>query len=216
MLDQLAPSPVWAKLRTDGVAIPGELRFGPKQLPADWVSLKSPPGPAAGFAEFGYNALRIPLYLVRGGVTDRDLLTRLMRGTSGANGEYTTIDTDSGSAKDNLSDPGYQIINHILACVINKTAVPEDLKRPAPTRYYPSSTLHLAGAIFIAAQQPGVLMKSTFIALSAAVIAISVVGMNKPDYIAACDAIAFADGCGRACYADAPPGSAVRHRASVA
>lgn len=153
VLDQLAPSPVWEKLRTDGIAILGELRFGPKQLPTDWVSLTSPLAPATGFpAEFGYNALRIPLYLVRGGITDRDLLTRLMRGTSGANGEYATIDISSGLPKDNLSDPGYQIINHILACVVNKTAVPEDLKQFAPTRYYPS-TLHLLGLSFIAAQQ---------------------------------------------------------------
>ena len=154
VLDQLAPSPVWSRLRADGIAILGELRFGPKQLPADWVSLKSPPVPASGFpAEFGYNALRIPLYLVRAGVTDRDLLTRLMRGASGAKGDYTTIDITDGSPKDNLPDPGYRIINHILACVVNKTAVPEDLKQFAPTRYYPS-TLHLLGLSFIAAQQP--------------------------------------------------------------
>ena len=154
VLDQLAPSPVWSKLRTDGLALLGELRFGPKQLPADWVSLKSAPGPAVGFpAEFGYNAVRIPLYLVRAGVKDRDLLTRLMRGTTGANGGYATIDIVSGLPKDNLADPGYRIINYILACVLDKTAVPEDVKQFAPTRYYPS-TLHLLGLSFIAAQQP--------------------------------------------------------------
>ncbi|KQY45666.1 glycosyl hydrolase family 8 [Rhizobium sp. Root483D2] len=154
VLNQLAPSPVWSKLRTDGLALLGELRFGPKQLPADWVSLKSAPGPAMGFpAEFGYNAVRIPLYLVRAGVKDRDLLTRLMRGTTGANGGYATIDIVSGLPKDSLADPGYRIINYILACVLDKTAVPEDVKQFAPTRYYPS-TLHLLGLSFIAAQQP--------------------------------------------------------------
>ncbi len=154
VLDQLAPSPDWAKLRTDGVAIIRELRFGPKQLPSDWVSLKSTPGPAAGFpAEFGYNALRIPLYLIRSDVTDRELLTRLMRGTSGANGQTTTIDISSGTTKDNLPDPGYRIINHILACVMDKTALPADVRQFTPTQYYPS-TLHLLGLSFVAAKQP--------------------------------------------------------------
>lgn len=154
VLDQLAPSPAWSKLRADGLAILADLKFGPKQLPSDWVSLKSTPGPASGFpAEYGYNSLRIPLYLVRAGVKDRDLLMRLMRGTSGANGAYATIDINSGLPKDNLADPGYRIINHILACVVDKTVVPDDLKQFAPTRYYPS-TLHLLGLSFIAAQQP--------------------------------------------------------------
>jgi endo-1,4-beta-D-glucanase Y len=154
VLDQLAPSPDWAKLSADGIAILRELRFGPKQVPSDWVSLKSPPGPAKGFpAEFGYNSVRIPLYLIRGDVTDTELLTGLMRGTTSASGEITTIDIISGTAKDNLSDPGYRIINHLLACVVNKTAVPDELKQFVPTRYYPS-TLHLLGLSFIAAQQP--------------------------------------------------------------
>jgi len=154
VLDRLAPSPEWAKLRDDGIAIIRDLRFGPRQLPSDWVSLISPPGPAAGFpAEFGYNALRIPLYLVRGEVMDREFLARLMSATSGANGTTTTIDILSGTAKDSLSDPGYRIVNHILACVMDKTPLPADVKLFTPTRYYPS-TLHLLGLSFVAAKQP--------------------------------------------------------------
>ncbi|MCV9967193.1 glycosyl hydrolase family 8 [Pararhizobium sp. BT-229] len=154
VLDQLAPSPEWAKLRDEGVALINALRFGPRQLPSDWVSLKSPPGPATGFpSEYGYNALRIPLYLVRGGVTDRELLTRLMQATSGANAAVTTIDINSGTVKNTLSDPGYRIVNHILACVMDKTALPADVKQFTPTLYYPS-TLHLLGLSFVAAKQP--------------------------------------------------------------
>ncbi len=154
VLDQLAPSPVWAKLHDDGIAILRDLRFGPKQLPSDWVSLKSSPQPAAGFPdEFGYNALRIPLYLMRDGSTDRQLLTRLMQGMTGEKGNITTIDIQSGATKDNLSDPGYRIVNHLLACVLDKTALPVDVKQFVPTQYYPS-TLHLLGLSFTAAKQP--------------------------------------------------------------
>ncbi|WP_414692807.1 glycosyl hydrolase family 8 [Pararhizobium sp.] len=154
VLDKLAPSPEWAKLRDDGLALLGEFRYGPKQLPADWVSLTSPPKPAAGFpAEYGYNALRIPLYLVRAGITDRQLLDHFRRQTAGANGTFTTIDLVSGAVKDNLSDLGYRIVNHILACVVDKTTLPADLQQFTPTLYYPS-TLHLLGLSFIAARQP--------------------------------------------------------------
>ncbi|CAN7610179.1 glycosyl hydrolase family 8 [Pararhizobium sp. LjRoot255] len=154
VLDQLAPSPVWGTLRGEGIAIINELRFGPKQLPADWVALRPSPKPAAGFpAEYGYNALRIPLYLVRGGVTDRQLLLRFRQATSGANGAITTVDLNSGATKNTLSDPGYRIVNHILACVVDKTALPADVKQFTPTLYYPS-TLHLLGLSFVAEKHP--------------------------------------------------------------
>jgi len=154
VLDKLAPSPVWAKLHDDGLTILKDLRFGPRQLPSDWVSLKSSPQPAVGFPdEFGYNALRIPLYLMRDGNTDRPLLTRLTQGMTGENGSISTIDLKSGTAKDSLSDPGYRIVNHLLACVLDKTALPVDVKQFVPTQYYPS-TLHLLGLSFAAAKQP--------------------------------------------------------------
>lgn len=154
VLDRLAPSPAWVKLRDDGISLIDEFRFGPKQLPADWVSMMSTPEPASGFpVEYGYNALRIPLYLMRGGVTDRQALERFRRQTFGTDGAFAIIDLESGRAKNNLSDPGYRIVNHILACVLDKTKVPDELKQFAPTAYYPS-TLHLLGLSFIAAQQP--------------------------------------------------------------
>ncbi|CAN7700728.1 glycosyl hydrolase family 8 [Pararhizobium sp. LjRoot238] len=154
VLDQLAPSPAWEKLHDDGIALINELRFGPKQLPADWVSLKPSPKPASGFpAEYGYNALRIPLYLVRGGVADRQLLLRFRQATSGANDAMTTVDLNSGTTRNNLSDPGYRIVNHILACVVDKTALPADVRQFTPTLYYPS-TLHLLGLSFVAAKHP--------------------------------------------------------------
>jgi endo-1,4-beta-D-glucanase Y len=154
VLDQLAPSPVWGTLRGEGIAIINELRFGPKQLPADWVALKPSPKPASGFpAKYGYNALRIPLYLVRGGVTDRQLLLRFRQVTSGASGAITIVDLNSGATKNTPSDPGYRIINHILACVVDKTALPADVKQFTPTLYYPS-TLHLLGLSFVAEKHP--------------------------------------------------------------
>ena len=77
----LAPSDQWQKLSGDGLTLLRSMQFGPRKLPAEWVSLARMPAPAEGFdAEFAYNAIRIPLYLARAGVTDAELFGRLQQG----------------------------------------------------------------------------------------------------------------------------------------
>ncbi|MFP3581831.1 glycosyl hydrolase family 8, partial [Arthrobacter sp. SIMBA_036] len=74
----LAPSDQWQKLTDDGLALLRSMQFGPRKLPAEWVSLARMPAPAEGFdAEFAYNSVRIPLYLARAGIADKALLSRL-------------------------------------------------------------------------------------------------------------------------------------------
>ncbi|TKI04583.1 glycosyl hydrolase family 8 [Martelella alba] len=58
--------PVWQLLDKDGRTLLGKMRFGQWQLPTDWVQLddKGVLAPAAGWpARFGFDAVRIPLYL---------------------------------------------------------------------------------------------------------------------------------------------------------
>ena len=154
VLDSLVPSPQWARIRETGLALVRQAALGPKSLPSDWLSLAGEPKPAEGFApEFGYNALRIPLYLVRAGENDPVVLDRFRRGMAGNNGAVAIIDIETGNIRNNLRDPGYRIVNHILACVIDGTPLPEDVKRFQPTLYYPS-TLHLLGLAFVAEKRP--------------------------------------------------------------
>ncbi len=148
VLNELAPSPLWAALSKDGVAQINAFAFGPRQLPADWVSLKTKPRPADGFPqEFGYNAVRIPLYLARAGLGDAALNERLRSGITVDGGNMATFDLRSGKSKDVLSDAGYRIIPALIACIGNKTPLPDDLKRFTSTLYYPS-TLHLLALSF--------------------------------------------------------------------
>lgn len=154
VLDSLVPSPQWARLRETGLELIRTTAFGPKALPPEWLSLSDPPKSAEGFPpEFGYNALRIPLYLARAGEGDAALLNRFRQGMTGENGAIAISDINTGKVKNNLSDPGYRIVNHILACVVDKTPLPEDVKRFQPTLYYPS-TLHLLGLAFVAEKRP--------------------------------------------------------------
>jgi endoglucanase len=130
------------------------MKFGPRDMPADWVSARTTLKPATGFPrEFGFNALRIPLYLVRAEPADRELLQRLQRGMSGPHGELLTSDLETGAVRATLTDPGYRFVNHILACVLEGTKVPEDSRAFRPTQYYPS-TLHLLGLSFMEEKHP--------------------------------------------------------------
>ncbi len=149
----LAPSDQWQKLADDGLSLLKAMQFSPRKLPAEWVSLKRQPQPAEGFdIEFGYNAIRIPLYLARGGVTDRALLTRLKEGMT-ENGVPATIDLTTGQPKTELSDPGYEIVNHVVACVLDGTKLPAEALQFAPAYYYPS-TLQLLGLAYVGEKHP--------------------------------------------------------------
>ncbi len=133
----------WRALSRSGQALLQRTRFGNRQLPSEWVSIRQSARPAAGFApEFSYNSIRIPLYLIRAGITDRALLfpylpLRSSRGQDLVNLESNTI-------TDTLSDPGYRILPALVACVLEKTPLPEDLRQFTATEYYPSTLQLLA------------------------------------------------------------------------
>lgn len=70
-----APDPVWDQLGESGVAIIRESHFGKWQLPTDWVQLGSKVTPAPGFpAQFGYDAVRVPFFLMWGKKASANLL----------------------------------------------------------------------------------------------------------------------------------------------
>jgi endoglucanase len=66
-LQRLDPSPDWEHLRHSGERLLQMARFGRWQLPPDWLAVHDKVAPAPDFQPvFGYNAIRIPLYLVWG------------------------------------------------------------------------------------------------------------------------------------------------------
>lgn len=154
VLELLAPSDAWRKVSQGGLDIVRSLQFGPALLPAEWVSLKRKPEPATGFdKEFSYNSIRIPLYLARAGVEDAQLLKRLQKGMTTDQGLPAIVDLDSGQPKEVLADAGYQIVNHIVACVVDGTKLPAADIRFEPEFYYPS-TLQLLGLAFVREKHP--------------------------------------------------------------
>jgi endoglucanase len=67
---------LWRHLSEKAPALLREARFGKWQLPPDWLHLGDDPAyPADGFPpRYSFDAVRIPLYLVWGGITDKETL----------------------------------------------------------------------------------------------------------------------------------------------
>lgn len=147
VLKELAPQMPWDEVASAGAEIVAAARFGPASMPADWIQVTAGGlDPAEGFpAVYGYNAIRIPLYLIRAGI-DGAFLDPYATPA----GATTLIELTSGAATERLTDPGYRIIDALVACS-RGTPVPDDLLRFEPTKYYPS-TLHLLGLSYLASR----------------------------------------------------------------
>ncbi|WP_185984668.1 glycosyl hydrolase family 8 [Aureimonas mangrovi] len=153
-LAALEPEAGWDRVSQDGVDLLDQSLFSDRQLPPDWLSVRSRPRPAEGLpSEFGYNALRIPLYLIRAGNRDEALLRTLRDGMSDADGNLVLASPPGGVVNETLSDPGYRILPALIDCVLDETPVPKALRSFEPTLYYPS-TLHLLSLSFLAENRP--------------------------------------------------------------
>src|SRR5690606_11495111 len=118
--------------------------FSDRKLPPDWLSLRRLPQAADGFGfEFGYNAVRMPLYLMRAGKEDEELLTTLRDGMV-ADGGIGVVDLADGSTREPLPDRGYRIIPAAASCVLEGTPLDADLTVFDPQFYYPATLQLLA------------------------------------------------------------------------
>jgi endoglucanase len=148
---RIDPSPVWPRLRRDGLALLARARFGQWGLTTDWLTLTDSGGvsPAANLPpRFGFDAIRIPLYLVWGGAGTPQLLS--------AERKYwdafadidkpvpAWIDVTNGSVAPFPAPAGFQAIIQL--------AQPRRDPKPAPPpeigdkdNYYSASLILLAG-----------------------------------------------------------------------
>nr|CAD6596770.1 endoglucanase [Rhizobium sp. Khangiran2] len=157
VMEILAPSDRWKRLQEDGLTLLSMMRFGPRNLPSEWVSLARQPKPAEGFPiEYGYNAIRIPLYLLRAPSDRRQLAQQLQKNATLEDGQVAIFDLSSGDVKEPLDDPGYRFVNHILACVEDGTSVPAAEQELSSELYYPA-TLHLLGLAYVVEKHPSCL-----------------------------------------------------------
>lgn len=147
----------WMDVYDDGLALIERLTSDGIP-PADWVSLAGDiPAPAEGFpSEFGYNNVRIPLYLIRASLADPELLER-MGMVFNENFAPTRIDVTTGRRLGVLEEAGYRMIGAARACVLDGSSIPADLREFSPQSYY-GSTLHLLALSYLRQWHNGCLL----------------------------------------------------------
>ncbi|AWM88541.1 glycosyl hydrolase family 8 [Microvirga sp. 17 mud 1-3] len=156
VLATLAPEYDWSGVWREGIVLLQQATAGRTHLPADWISIhnRMMPRTAEGFdPEFGYNSLRIPLYLLRAGMADMDWLKTLRQRWIVDQEGVATVNVVTGEVKERLTDQGYVALSALLACALDGTKVPDTLKAFNPQFYYPAS-LYLLSMSLIGEKYP--------------------------------------------------------------
>jgi len=140
---EISSNTVWNDTSASGQQLIADAQFGTAKLPTDWISMaKATPRPADGFPpEFGYNSIRVPLYLMRAGLGGKQNLAAFAEAFNGPEGA-AIVDVKSGKRLDPLVEPGYRIIGAAMDCVLNGAPIPAALQTFAPESYF-GSTLQL-------------------------------------------------------------------------
>jgi endoglucanase len=144
-LAQLTPELDWRGVARSGLALIEKARFGDAFLPTDWISLANRVAvPASGFPKVaGYNAIRIPLYLVWSGAVDARRLRPFAEAWGSSNAGVPLIDLDANVADEWLREPGYRALAALTHCIVSNVPYPDAFYRfTANQNYYPA-TLHI-------------------------------------------------------------------------
>jgi endoglucanase len=147
----LAPNRPWGALAKSGLALAAAARFGAAKLPSDWISLKDGPHPAKGFAPaFGYDAIRIPLYLTWAGMGAKANLAPYAALWADPAQPPQRLDAATGKSLEPMTDKGYLAIAALVRCAVTGDAIPSALTGDDVDLYYPST---LRALVLIAAHQ---------------------------------------------------------------
>ncbi len=152
VLARLAPSPVWARLRQDGVALLTEARFGHWNLPADWLFISRTdliPAPAPGWPpRFSYDAIRVPLHLMWSGIDAGDMAGSLLRfWADTAPAAPGWVDLNTGETAHYAANAGQRAIAVLATRCCAATASPADSQMPSVREardYYAAALVLLA------------------------------------------------------------------------
>ena len=127
------PKGPWPGLVASGLALIDESRFGPAALPSDWISVKWRPVPATMKPpRFGYDAIRVPLYLAWAFPRDRGRLAPFAAALR--DGHPHVVELEQGQLADPFGGEGFRLLGSLVAC--RRAEPPPDLTKDS---YYPSA-----------------------------------------------------------------------------
>jgi endoglucanase len=139
-----------------GLKLTRDARFGPAALPSDWISLASAtPVPAQNYpAQFGHDAIRVPLYLAWYSRDYPDVLAEFEKSWRGAREpSVAVVELATATPIAGMADPGYVAVADLVSCSLGSEKTADRAAAFQTTDYYPS-TLHLLSLIALAERYP--------------------------------------------------------------
>ena len=150
-LAQVLPDFDWSGLADNGLVLIDAARFGPSQLPPDWLSLANKQvAPAEAFDKsFGYNSIRIPLYLFWDDEATSERARAFARlWPAGARTiKLTALDGDGVQKAIELKEPGYLALAALAHCATSNVDLPKDFYRFNADQHYYPATLHVLALV---------------------------------------------------------------------
>ncbi len=147
-LPLVAPEIDWRGIVQSGLDALKASRFGSDGLPTEWVSLRNGVArPADGFpAQFGYNAIRIPLYLAWAGIGEREHYDPYVAWAT-RYGARAVVDVATGREAGSFGEAGYGAIGALALCAAEGRPLERNaLSARGPENYYPA-TLRLMATL---------------------------------------------------------------------
>lgn len=141
-LAHLEPDVDWEGLRQTGLRLLATSQFGPLRLPTDWIALGgSASAPATNFQPvFGYDAIRIPLYLAQDLDVPREALDRFAAKAAMASAHNpSVIDVATGTIGRPMQGAGYRLVFALARCVARGDTIPPELMSARDQLYYPET-----------------------------------------------------------------------------
>lgn len=136
---RLDPRTDWEGLRQSGYRLLDASRFGVSRLPAEWTAVGgAAPVPAQAFVpQFGYGAVRIPLYLAQDPDAPRDSLARFAGAFAASS--PAVVGVGAGGVAEPMHGVGYRMVFALARCVVRDEVVPPELIATRDTFYYPET-----------------------------------------------------------------------------
>jgi endoglucanase len=136
-LAQVMPGYDWSGLSQAGIDLLNAARFGDRRVPPDWLSLgQRTLSPAGGFnARFGYDAIRIPLYVFWANAATPERLGAVAKAWPVELSHITLI------------DPGYRALADIAHCAASNRPYPDEFYQFRKNQNYYPATLHVLSII---------------------------------------------------------------------
>ncbi|MEN2988543.1 glycosyl hydrolase family 8 [Tistrella sp. BH-R2-4] len=159
---------VWTRLAGETPAVMAAVRFGDPSLPPEWVVADADGGFALPqdpdfAATFGYNAVRVPLYLAWAGVTDPALpiyaeLDRLWpAGAVRGIDRPQVVALPEGVVRERGRDAGFRAVAGLVACIVHDARLPDDVTAVDDTASYYAASLMLMVRMAAAERKPACL-----------------------------------------------------------